>query len=452
MVPGSSRITMLSGGAALYSLVVRGKPVAWMAAWLVVVAACCASGAAQAQQYKADPVNDRLRLDAIPVQNYVRNPSANPADKPRYDAFFTQYYFPAMTRFGPDQLGDLGGLRQDLFTRFLWRSQSEELQRDLTEKAFKAVLPIIASSEYHPAVRYNAILVLGLLDEQYAIEVGANRRPPKPLPQANDILIKAVGAAVAGKLPPPLLVGALIGLERHAKYHQSLPPENVARMTAAAQSVLDLKQPLPNLDSDVTAWIKLEAADVLAELGAVGTDNKDHLALMRLVGDHELSLDDRCRAAALLAKLNYDGVKLDGKTTVDPFVQLAVAVANSEGKRAKKFLEVIVPTDESTRRLSLSPRSRVNPEEAKYDRRPLLSRLMDLRRGLGAVKGAVPADEQPKLETLLAELRTVEDSATDDGTIDLRLVTQVQELASQIRAAAKAGAADSGDAAPAAAL
>jgi hypothetical protein len=83
-----------------------------------------------------------------------------------------------------------------------------------------------------------------------------------------------------------------------------------------------------------------------------------------------------------------------------------------------------------------------------YDRRPLLSRLIDLRRGLGAVKDAVPADQQQRIETLLTEIRTIVNSANDRDTIDLRLVTEVQDMASQIQAVSQSGAADAADVVP----
>lgn len=450
MLPGSSRIKLLFGWAARLRLSsTRSERIACLPALLIVAAVVCFPVVAAGQRYKSAPVVDRLRLDAIFAQNYARNPTNDPADKQRFDAFFTQYYFPAMTRFGPKELADLGNMRQDLFTRFLWRSQSEQLQRDLTQKAYAAMWTIVKDRAYHPAVQYNAILVIGLLDAQYAIDVGADTRPPKPLPEANKALVTVAEAAADGKpVPPQLVVGALIGLERHAKYHESLSPEAVAAMSATAQKLLELETPLPNVDHDVAAWTKLRAASVLAELGAVGTDNNVHLAFMKLASDNSSTLDDRCLAAALLRKLDYDGVQLDGKTTVEPLVQLAVAVGDSEGKRAKQFQDARMSTGGVSRRGGRGFRSSTNPDELAYDRRPLLSRLIDLRRGLGAVKDAVPADQQQRIETLLTEIRTIVNSANDKDTIDLRLVTEVQDMASQIRAVSQSGAADATDVAP----
>jgi len=435
---------MLSRGAVLVLPSSRSPRTFGLALLFAALAAAYLAPLAAGQQYKTDKVDDRLRLKNLAVQGYMRNPSNDPADKQLFDAFFTQYYFPAMTRTEPENLADLGSLRQELFTRFLWVTPSEQLQKDLTEKAFKAMGPIVIESAYHPAVRFNAILVIGQLDEQYAIEAGPDRRPPKPLPNANKALDSIVDAAADGKpVPPQLLVGALIGLERHARFHEALPPDAVVAMSAVVLKLLDREEPLPNTDSDVAAWIKLKAVAVLAELGSVGGENKAHLALMRMVGDDNLSLDNRCQAADLLRKLNYDGVKLDAKTTVDPLMQLAVDVADSEGKRAAKFQNRMIDGGGSSR--SRGPRGSVRGEDEKYDRRSLLSKLIDLRRGLGAVQGAVPAEEQQQIEAVLAEIRIVVTSASDKDTVDLKLVAEVQEMAGRIRDLAQTGEAEPDD-------
>src|SRR5690606_15009450 len=114
--------------------------------------------------------------------------------------------------------------------------------------AFKAMVPIVVSKgdpAYHPAVRYNAILTIGLLDEQYAIESGANRRPPTPLADANKFLLQVLAVANADKpIPPSLVVGTLVGLERHARYHESLPPEAVEKMADEVLKIANRETPI----------------------------------------------------------------------------------------------------------------------------------------------------------------------------------------------------------------
>lgn len=411
--------------------------------WLLVVAVTGLSATALAQEYRTAPVNDRLRLDSVFAQNFAKNPTANPADRERFDTFFTEYYFPAMTRYGPDDLAELGDLRYDLFRRFLWQTDSEPLQRDLTEMAYETMRQIVVAREpaYHPAARYNAILVLGMLDQQYAIDVGANRRPPKPLLKANEFLTSVAMAGAQGKaIPPQLVVGALAGLQRHAEQHGSLPPETSAAMSEAALAITKLEEPLRGMDDEVFDWVKLQAASVLAELGSPGEDNKVHLALMQLIADDSMSLDDRCQAASLLRKISYEGVQLDGESTAQPLVELAVETSATEAKRAKEFLDLHVSGTYSVRR---GGRSRGgygrSEEEEKYERRQLLLRLIGLRRGLTAVKPALPAEEQSRIDALLAAIRPAVSAAADEDTVDLDVTSSITTMADEVRQAAQSG-------------
>src|SRR6185369_3347999 len=145
--------------------------------------------------------------------------------------------FPLMTRTGEQDLGKLGKLRFDLFKNFLWPATHEQIQIDLTGLTYKAmhniVAPKPADPPYHPAVRYNAILIIGMLDEKYAIDAGAARRPPVPLKDANDFLTMVVDYAASDKpVPPPLVFGALVGLERHAQFRDSWKADAPARVAA----------------------------------------------------------------------------------------------------------------------------------------------------------------------------------------------------------------------------
>src|SRR3989304_1607982 len=301
----------------------------------------CAPMPLWAQQYQADEVDNRANFIA---EIHVRNPAGYAAEKQRFAAFFERYYFPSMTQFGPDALASLGSRRYDPFSPYLWRTESEELQRDLTELAFKYMQRVIYSGKYHPAVRYNAILIVGLLDEQYGVERGANARPPKPLQKANTELTRVVDLAAQGqRVPISLVVGALVGLERHATYHESLDRDTVAAMTAAVAKLAAMEEPLAEADRDVSEWIKLRAASVLAQLGSVGPNNQVHTTLLTMIAGEarpRMLLTARCEVAALLGKINYEGATVDGKATGEAILRLVTEVAKDEAELAKKFDEM----------------------------------------------------------------------------------------------------------------
>ncbi len=424
---------------------------------LAVLMISCLTTRASAQQYQTKPIDDKARLLAPIAQSCVKDPSRYATEKERFLEYFSKYHFPAMTRFRPDELAELGRLREDLFSRYLWAARDERLQRDLTELAFQELQPVGRSSKFHPAVRYNAILVLGRLDKQYAIETAANRRPPIPYEEATAELLLMVEYATQGKpVPPFLVVGALVGLERHAQYPEGLSRDAVPKMTAAVTKLATMDEPLPDVEPKVIEWVRIQAANVLARLGKSAPTPESVAALANMIGGAsvpKMTLDGRCRVAALLASVKLEDTQVDGKAMSNALLKLAVAVAEDEAKEAKAFQEMNLRSGGfgggmrggaggtgakgSTNRVRMDPQS----QTMELDVRILLARLGDLQRGLVAAKSIVPADKQSVFDTVIAAIRTALASAESKDIVDLVVADDVVKMANTIRSAVQPGAA-----------
>ena len=171
----------------------------------------CTASSVHAQQFHSDPVDKASRQFGASAKQWLGNPQAYTTDKARFDDYFNKYYFSDMTHAEDVELGRLGKTRYELFSKFLWATNNQQLQQDLTAMALKRMTSIVTSRHpetnallnppYHPAVRYNAVLVLGLLDEQYP----AGAQKSKPSPEANKLLTKIVSSAADDKpVPPPV--------------------------------------------------------------------------------------------------------------------------------------------------------------------------------------------------------------------------------------------------------
>jgi len=164
---------------------------------------------ADAQQYKTIPANARISAKAAKalrgkVSQALRNPSALAANRGAIDDYFKRYYFPIMTDTDPASLGQLAKLRDDLFKRILRNATSKSAQDHITGLTM-AIMGRIALDQYHPAVRYNAVLILGELDQQYATK-GANPKPPTPLPAGTNALLVLLEKDEVKKVKiPPML-------------------------------------------------------------------------------------------------------------------------------------------------------------------------------------------------------------------------------------------------------
>ena len=156
------------------------------------------------------------------------------------------------------------------------------------------------------------------------------------------------------------------------------------------------------MDTKVAEWIRIQAATVLAKLGSVGPDGQSLAALVNLLADSKLTLDGRCEVAGLLGLINYKDAKVDGKAATEKMLQLAVEVAQAEDKVAKDYQEQSLSGGGG---VSMSRGERgggrmggyggyggSSIERGEFDRKTLLMRLVDLRKGVAAIKPLAPAD------------------------------------------------------------
>jgi hypothetical protein len=361
---------------------------------------------ASAQQFRSEPIDEAAKRLGVKTQSWVRNPAEYANSKANFTDFFQKYYFPAMTLSTPNDLAELGELRANLFKNYLWATTNAELQKHLTDMAYAASMKVLKQAPaYHPAVGYNAVLVLGLLDDEYALEGGANPRPPKPHANANKALTQIVNlGTTSDRFSPPIVLGALIGLERHAKYHQSLPPPAVAAMAAALVKLVNNEKPIQGMDAEAYAWLRLRAASALANLGSLGENNAIHDSIIKLIATSK-SLDDRCSAAALLSsfKAAYEKAKVDGPATTKALFKLTSDLSAEELKRALDFEKNPALAGGS---LEFSSNGSDTPDDG-YPRRHLIARLRNVAMGLNAVKPALPPESQKQVDDILAAFRPV---------------------------------------------
>lgn len=420
---------------------------------IVCVSLIPLSTAAVAQQYQADDLDENAGKLKLLAKECVRSQQRYLSDKPRFIEFFEKYYFPAMTRFSPDELGQMGRMRDELFSQFLWPAVDENMQRELTQLAFAKLQPVERNKgkNYHPAVRYNAILILGMLDSVYP---GAGQKEV-PLKEATAEMTLIVNAAGDGKrVPPFLVVGALIGLQRHAQLIENLDRATAESIPAAVLKLAGKDVTLPETDAKVAEWIRLQAAEVLTKLGNPGANGEVVAAFQKMIAGEttpKMSLDGRLQVAAMLGRLKLEGAKIDAKTTAEAVLELALTVADDEAKEAKSFTDIQIQSGGfGFGAGSSGKKSRVkfdpNTQEVTLDKRILLTRLTDLQAGLNALKTVAPADKQPTFDAVLAAVNPVLTAAQGNET-DIGITSAVEDMAKAVREAVKPGSTppDAGD-------
>ncbi len=404
---------------------------------LVIVAAlCCASPAAA--QYKQDPIDQKLNRQRQIAIRYAKSPSGDPTERKNFDDYLTRYYFPAMTRSSETALGELGDMRFDLFNQFIWPAD-EGLKADLTAKSYAFAMNVIRGyREYHPAVVYNAVLILGGLDKTYAIEKGANLRLAVPLPAANAALAKIVALGLNGTFTPSMLAGALVGLERHSRAFAGLDQDGKRATFAALLAVLKQQEFPSEINREVRGWLRMRAAEGLANIGVAGGGALE--AMTAMIANDDLPLDNRGRIAALLANKNF---KLPAgpasQAAAEAVLGLAAAVAKYERDEANEFEDLQAGVVRAGGPVISSARFEVDPLEGflTYNRGALIAQLMHVRDGLNAVAPVAGPRSDAVKQVAAATEKVINIAKDPQGTQDLDVTLEIDRWASEVRLLAK---------------
>ncbi len=271
---------------------------------LIVVAAT--PTCALAQQYKSLPYK-HLSSSRRQVEGILKGTTPLQGNEEKFNAYFKEYVFAQMAPSDPQKLSEIGNDRADFRKRYL--SSRVLVNRAATERlnslAMETMTEIIEGN-FHPGVRYNALLLIGDLDQQAGVD-GSSGKPPVPLPEASEYLLTMLDADNRPddeSVKDSLLMSTLIGLTRHAKY--GLTDEQKAMLTPKMLEIVNQQEPPAGRLPDVHVWFRTRAADVLGALGEPGSGNEVVGAVQSLFNEESASNEQRCWAALAMAELQFE--------------------------------------------------------------------------------------------------------------------------------------------------
>lgn len=412
---------------------------------IVALGLLCASTAvpAMAQSYKQYPVDTKLSRKGSVVKRYVKEPGGDPADQQLFNDFFQKYYFPAMSQYSPEALSELGELRYELFRDFLWPA-TPAIQQQLTDKAYAYCRAVIGKHrEFHPAVVYNAVLTLGMLDEQYS----TGQSPPKPHGKANDMLCKIVGAAMKDRLPAAMQAGAMVGLERHTKSYGRLDSAEQTATTATLLAAAKQEKFSKDTRKAVRGWLKQQAATAIANIGNAGPKENFLLAIVGLIGDDDLSLDNRCAVAAELSRMNLtQATPPTGQAALEALLKLTTELAAEGRETVTEFEDLLLGRGGRQELELLDPAKFFLVEnEVKLQRRGLQTSYYHLGQGLRAIKPLV-GDKASVIDSLISSTSNLLQVLNQKDSLDFAIAEELKKVSNEIsRIAAQTPAAPAAD-------
>lgn len=396
------------------------------------------------------------------------------AEKKVLDDLFMKYIFPSMTAYDPPEaLGQLANSREQLFTRYINTSKSQGARDYLNSKTLLA-MSSIAKGPFHPAVRYNAALIVGQLDQASGT----------PLPAANEVLISLLESDEFNKtqVPTALKIAAIIGLQRRIA---GLEPALAERISKAATAIALRKEAPDDASPEVYGWVRKNAAKLLTAQVAAGMTPAVHQTMVTLISDKTIDLDDRCSIAQLLKPDMYKSAQgLDVNAMTLALGDLAKQALAVEAKDAKKYLDELmkggVPAGgmggfgggrgEMGMRggfggggMGMTMLEETGPT---YERRRMIDRLLAIADGASAVAAGGDDESKAKLNELVIALRGVAEPATEEKALLEKIAPAVEDLSVDVNklvatwipaaaaddepAAGEFGAEDAADDAPAA--
>jgi hypothetical protein len=371
------------------------------------------------RHYEKLAVDGEQRKKKSAISAVLRAGKFEGGEQAAFDAYYTAYFFPLWSdpanfesitpenRAGKDEAKLRSDLRRELGVDFK-TAKTGQVHQHLTALALDN-LSKVAKGNYHPVSRFNAVLMIGDLNQA---EPARTSDSPVPLAAALPVLLDAFKDP---KQIDVVKIAALRGLIRHSSLGIA---DQQARDTSLLPAVLTLvtTRVSPDRTADGQIWMRVLGIEVLANVRTVGPKGEVTKALTEVAAEPEGPLVVRCEAAKALGMLNYPA-----DPPLDP---LPVAATLNE-------LFVLACTNvTSAYEESASPIRRRELKEQVYCLRIALEGPGDNRRGIqgwattDAQKAAVTKVLQPIQKTM--ELLDTKD--LEDEVLAKRLTETVEKV------------------------
>lgn len=322
-----------------------------------------------ADGYKFLPVPAGIAKDPRKQAEFLRNvrdllqdkePFGESA-KTLFNNYYVRYIFTLWTQTDPASLEKLPEERYKFLKDHLEMARNSPAPHNhLVDLTLATMAAIAKDPGFHPACRYHAVHLIGLLNDTEAERVGSNPRTPEPTARALTLHLEILKDP---KFTDDLRVAALLGILRQLEWEPfritngPLPAPSRADALAQLTALASQKQPPANRSAGGHAWMRRRAIEGLAFSAYSKPDPAVGTLLESILADASEPLLVRCAAAEGIGKINYAApAKLDAQATAQKLALLAVAIPREEFKRQDDLRK-----DEELRKQSAAPAGPAQP-------------------------------------------------------------------------------------------
>jgi len=248
----------------------------------------------------------------------LRAPDFGPGEQEVFDTYYRDY---ALARWSEEEnAASVGAFRRELRSDF--ENAKSGRVHDHLNSVVLDYMKIRATGHYHPATRFNAMLMIGDLNS-------VEGKAPVPLPAALPVLLSAVEEP---QQLDAVKVAALVGVLRHLQLDAVKSPDDRKTVGDAALALAGSQRP-PGRTADGHAWMRKLAAEILGELRAAGDNGAVATTLAGMAAEATTPFYARCSAAEALGKLDYQGAAgLDASKLAASLGRLALDACTAEAK------------------------------------------------------------------------------------------------------------------------
>ncbi len=282
-------------------------------------------------------VQKSIRETARDVDKMTKGalPLSDPTNKRKFDAYFNKYIFARMT--DPSLAGQYAAMRRKFFRDSIVRARPD-VHAYIVGLTLRYMTSVAQSKRllFSPASRYNAMLIIGLLNEQEATGIGSKRQPPKPYLSALDTMLKEFRNP---QQIDEVRVACLVGIHRHALLDAALAMSGQGRLSrdrtrdllTEMQGLAAAATPPPGRTLEGHNWMRRRAIDVIGALGMVNSAGETAQMLDRIVTDAKAPISLRCTAALAIGRLKFTAAEgYDAAKAAKQIGQIAAIACRNE--------------------------------------------------------------------------------------------------------------------------
>ena len=265
-------------------------------------------------------LNDNFVIaEGTPDQNTITNQQL-------LTGWYQNYHFALMTQ--ATSMGDIDLQRLEFIKELTMICTDNSIHSHVVDQIAIPQMTAFLQENYHPVVKYNAMLIIGQLNSQVII-TNEGRSVPVPLPAALTFMVDAIKS---GTETDAILLASWIGVLRHVRLNrlnQNIAGSDIITIAGEAMKLLNQATPPANRSDAGHVWLQRRVIDVLAMIGQ--DDQKILPKILSIMQDEKAAMSLRLTAARALKYFNYSpSTQVPVESTSNALGTLIVRICRNE--------------------------------------------------------------------------------------------------------------------------